>query len=226
MSDFDWHYGATGQRDWTRAPAAWKIDTDLSSQDRTVFYHEGTGRAVVSFRATDWRNKGDLDADAHIAFGLEILSKRFKESEAITRLAMTKYGAGNVEAAGHSLGGTQALYVNGKLGIRATAFNPGFGPEQLARSRADSLHHHLFGGAPPGGNNMTVYQSGPNDLISTMARKGKGFKLIDVPQTIRAKEGQGMVAGIRAAHSLDNFLPSGKTYQDRAKRDPLGWKAN
>ena len=106
------------------------IDRELSNQNRTVYTKDG--KAIISYRGTDvknpWNRWKDLGTDALIALGLQDEGSRFKNAEKYAKDTIQKYGAGNVELTGHSLGGSQALYVSDKLGLPAKAFNPGVSP--------------------------------------------------------------------------------------------------
>lgn len=110
----------------------YEIDKDLSSRSRTVYYHRYTGKAVVAYKGTTPSSWKDLVADAHIASLIpNHLSGRFRGAEATYRKARSKYGADNVEVTGHSLGGSQALHVGRKYGVKGTAFEPGAGASDV-----------------------------------------------------------------------------------------------
>lgn len=101
----------------------YKVDRDLSNDNATTFVND-RGEAIISYRGTRPTNLDDLAADAHIVMGSR-KHKRFDEAEDLARRVKGKYQ--KVQATGHSLGGTQALHVNKKLGIDAHVFNPGAG---------------------------------------------------------------------------------------------------
>lgn len=96
----------------------YSVDPDLSTPDATTFVKDG--RAIVAYRGTSQLR--DLVPDLHIAIGSR-KHKRFDDAEELARRAAKKYKT--VDVAGHSLGGTQALHVNDKLGLNAHVFNPG-----------------------------------------------------------------------------------------------------
>jgi hypothetical protein len=224
MSAFDVDREKTGRNNLQLIPQGYRLDTTLSNQDRSVFSHDGSGRAVVSFRATNPANKYDLATDLGITVGSESLTDRFREAERVTRKTIAKYGGtDHVEVAGHSLGGTQSLYVNAHTGVRATAFNPGFGPAQVVGERLSHLTGGLFGAYMPK-DNATVYQTGKNDLISVMSHWGYA-KVDDVSVTAPGAKDPGAIPGalgwmvhkiekkiqsVAQAHSLDNFRSMGQ----------------
>ena len=115
----------------------WDIDPDLSDRNRTVFVHPGSKKAVLAFRGTDPKNVKDLASDALIAAGLQGISPRFRTSEKVAKAALIKYP--NLVATGHSLGGSQALHVNRKLGLESHAFSPGAGFADQRRGATETL---------------------------------------------------------------------------------------
>ena len=117
----------------------WDVDPDLSDRNRTVFVNPATKKAVLAFRGTDPKNVRDLASDALIAAGLQGISPRFRTSEKVAKAAMAKYGAANVVATGHSLGGSQALHVNRRQGLETHAFSPGAGFADQRRGATETL---------------------------------------------------------------------------------------
>lgn len=99
-----------------------------SAPDRVVYRHQRTGHVVIAFRGTDLHDKSragrDIGADALLATGYQSASHRFYNAEMVTRALINKYGKENVTATGHSLGGSQAMYVSKKFNIHAEAYNP------------------------------------------------------------------------------------------------------
>lgn len=141
------------------------IDRGLSNQNRTTYVKDG--KAIVSFRGTDLKTKDnkwkDLGTDALIFFGLERFGSRFKNAVKATKKVVEKYGKDNVELTGHSLGGSQALYVGKELGLPVKAFNPGTSPADVIRDKFE---------APPTAETK-VYTTGI-DPISGLATQLKG----------------------------------------------------
>lgn len=101
-------------------------DTELSGPDRTLYYNKKTKKAILAFRGTDTDNhmKRDVLTDLGLGLGLESHLNRFKHSMDVTERAIAKYGKDNLQVTGHSLGGSQALYVGQHLGVKGAAYNP------------------------------------------------------------------------------------------------------
>ncbi len=110
------------------ARRGYAIDPELSSKDYTTYYNSKTKKSSIKYRGTDPTNWRDLTTDALVAVGAQGLGSRFKRAEKVYDKAVVKYGKDNVNVYGHSLGGSQALYVNMTRGAKAEAFNPGAGP--------------------------------------------------------------------------------------------------
>lgn len=115
------------------------IIPDLTSDDRTVYRHHDTGKVIIAFRGTDthdWGKRGDAKSffhsrgfrdtttDAILAASEQGRSHRFKNAVAVTNQAIDRYGHSNVIVTGHSLGGSQAMYVSNKTGVHAEVYNP------------------------------------------------------------------------------------------------------
>lgn len=177
------------------------IDRDLSDRNRTV-YVDKDGKAHIAFRGTNLSGASktkwaDLGADALIALGLQDLSARFKGSMRTTRKAIDKYGKENVSVLGHSLGGSQALYVHARTGIDAHAFNPGISPVDVRRSRGVFGPERvltLFPKRPKYGENAHAYIT-RGDLISGLAPLVQGLQVHTVPTKVKQNP-----------HALRNFL--------------------
>jgi predicted esterase YcpF (UPF0227 family) len=59
-------------------------------------------------------------------------------SVVIARALIQKYGKSRVMVAGHSLGGTKAMFVSDTLGLPCVAFNPGWSPLTKLESPGES----------------------------------------------------------------------------------------
>lgn len=120
-----------------RGVEGFEIVPEFTTQDRTVYYHKNTKKAVIAFRGTDVHDWGhgakgffhsrgfrDVTTDIILAAGEQGRSHRFKNAENVTRQVIKKYGKQNTIATGHSLGGSQAMHVSNKFGIHAEVYNP------------------------------------------------------------------------------------------------------
>lgn len=166
------------------------IDFELSNRNRTVFYDTERETAVIAFKGTDPSNFKDIGSDLYILGNVESLSSRFENAYSAVQRARLKYGYERVEVTGHSLGGSQALYVNRELGVRAYAFNPGAGPGRFTSDLRDMLTSPF--GSTRNASKANVYLV-PGDPISV----GHGLSNSTV-RYVRQKS--------RFAHDLDNFL--------------------
>jgi len=119
---------AYGRSTQDRQTEGFNILQEHSAPDRVVYQHQRTGHVVIAFRGTDLHDKSrrnrDIGADALLATGYQSMSHRFYNAEKVTQDLINKYGKENVTATGHSLGGSQALYVSRKFNIHAEAYNP------------------------------------------------------------------------------------------------------
>lgn len=151
-------YGMEKGIDFSQVPGGYGLDTEFSGPDRSVFTKGD--KAYVAFRGTDPLNIADLGTDVMIALGMERNTRRFAASLDVTRKVIDKYGLENVELTGHSLGGTQAMYVNDQTGAKASVFNPGAFVFQAVEGYVDRLFGH--------GSNATIYSTtlDPISLLS------------------------------------------------------------
>lgn len=168
----------------------YEIDQELSNRNRTMYHNKETGKAVMSFRGTNVKNKGDLATDALLALGLKDFSSRFKNANKYSKKAIEKYGKDNVAFTGHSLGGSQALYVNSKHGNETHTYNPFVEPKQ---PKANLLTKGLFSMFKrPVQNNAVIYKTttDPISLFSSLSNA--------TVKEIKATSKNG--------HALKNFL--------------------
>jgi hypothetical protein len=150
--------GAYGGKD----VEGYTIDKQLSSPDRTAYVKDG--KVTLAYRGTDFKNKSntyrDLGTNALLALGLQDVSSRFKNAKKASDQAIEKYGKDNVNVTGHSLGGSQALYLSNKRGLQGSAFNPFAGV-------VDSLRKRTY--------NATAYVN-QNDPIASLTGRVSGLK--------------------------------------------------
>jgi len=168
----------------------YSIESEFSNRNRTAFVHKATGKLTLAFRGTDPRNWQDLGTDALLAVGLVGQSARFQNSLDVARAAVKKYGRENVHVTGHSLGGSQALYVNQTLDISASAFNPGASPFQ-----GQSDYGYLARGRKAKTHKADIYLTGVKDQISFAHTFSKQDTVTTVKPKIRGN-----------AHTIDNFV--------------------
>lgn len=180
--------GSYGGKDMSHL--GYEIDPELSNRNRTMYYNKDTGKAVMSFRGTNVKNKADLATDALLALGLKDFSSRFKNANRSSKKAIQKYGQDNVAFTGHSLGGSQALYVNSKHGNETHAYNPFVEPKQ---PKANLLTKGLFSlFKRPVQNNAIIYKT-TTDPISVFSSLSNA-----TVKEIKASSKNG--------HALKNFL--------------------
>jgi hypothetical protein len=177
----------------------WNTDTELSNRNRQVYHHPESNKAIVAYRGTSLNSKskwGDLGSDALLAIGLKGLSSRFKNAKKVAQATADKYGQDNVVLTGHSLGGSQALYANSKLGLETHGYNAGVSPSDatqgIKKKVWDKLTFGLF--KKPVKPNATIYTTGkdPISILSPMVANA---------QTKFVKKKKGV-----DAHALANFL--------------------
>ena len=129
-------------------------DHSLSQKKDKVYYHPQEKKAYVVYKGTDPKDVRDLATDAALAVGAEKYTPRFRNAKRLAKQVEHKYGAENVEAVGHSLGG--ALATESGIAKRVT-YNKGVGiggiGKQLRRGQVD-------------------YRS-PNDVVSALSKFSK-----------------------------------------------------
>jgi len=97
----------------------------MSDDNRKTFYNAKTDKVIIAYRGTQPTNVSDLTADTAIFFGVERASPRFNEALRHAKAVERAAGKGRVEVTGHSLGGSEALYVSENTGIPSVTYNPG-----------------------------------------------------------------------------------------------------
>lgn len=167
---------------------------DLSDSTHLTFFDRKRDKAVVSYRGTQINNPADLFTDVAIFFGVERLTPRFNNALRAAKDAERRYGKDKVEYTGHSLGGTQALYVTNRTGKPCYAFNPGKGFR-----RYDVLHQYdaLAGLAGAKKNklrpdNATIYTTGIDPISLNSTRYDANVEYVKPSQF--------------DVHGIDNFI--------------------
>jgi hypothetical protein len=179
-----------------RGVEGFDIVPEFTTEDRTVYYHKDTQKAIIAFRGTDTHDWGhgvkgffhsrgfrDITSDLALAAGEQNRSHRFKNAENVTKAVIERYGHKNVIATGHSLGGSQAVHVSNKFGIHAEAYNP----------HVDWLSASTFGNAY-----NTALHVNTTDPVAAFWR-GMDWQSTDVRYNKKA-------APFLGQHGIDNFL--------------------
>lgn len=108
-----------------------RIVHELSDQ-HSVVYTNGetlgvTTRVIVSFRGTIVTNVKDIITDVFLTIGKEHETDRFKYAEEKIRKLLEIYPAIPMVVCGHSMGGTQAIYISKKYNLECYVYNPAQG---------------------------------------------------------------------------------------------------
>lgn len=106
----------------------------FSTVDRAVYQHRRTKKVTIAFRGTNPTNWRDVTTDALMGFGMGSWGSRFKNAREITKKVIDTYGKENVTVTGHSLGGSQALHVSQRYGVKAEVYNPFVHPSETILS--------------------------------------------------------------------------------------------
>lgn len=181
----------------------WTIDNELSDLNSAVIVNPDEKELVVSYRGTDPKNLYDLVSDIGIFTGRhrssieglrDNFNDRFTKADKKYNEAIKKYPEYTPTLTGHSLGGSQALYVGRKNDISAKVFNAGASFNDIiaglickgtASCEANKQH--------------TIYTTG-KDLIS-ISNLFSNEEIVKVP--VEKKKDL-------LYHSLDYFLPEKK----------------
>lgn len=133
-------------------PPGWELDTELSGPDRRVYHKDNN--AILAFRGTNPKNQRDIGADVALAFHLQSYTNRFKNSLDVGKRTVAKYGKENVRVTGHSLGGSQAVYVGNELDLEGDAYSPY--TSQSLSNRNTKVNVHIVPGDPVASSGLFV----------------------------------------------------------------------
>lgn len=122
-----------------REVEGYRLLKKYSTVDRAVFQYEQSGDVVISFRGTNVKNWRDVTTDIAMVANAPRWSNRFRNAERVTKQLVEEFGAERVTAVGHSLGGSQALHVSNKYGVRAHVYNPYIMTSQIAQQESFPL---------------------------------------------------------------------------------------
>lgn len=149
---------ASYQEGDNRKVQGYDILPEFSSPDRVVYRHQASGHVIIAFRGTDTKHfKGghdsktfrDVTTDALLATGMQTFSHRFENASNITGKVVKKYGKENVTVTGHSLGGSQAMWVSQHQQVHAEVYNPHVSYDQgLTGGNFPNVTMHVNEGDP------------------------------------------------------------------------------
>ena len=173
----------------------YKIDGDLSD-DNSITVLRDDRSPVISFRGTD--SIHDMVPNFFIAIGaVSTPGLRYAFQSERFRLADEKYDDvfrkhGPPVSTGHSLGGTQAIYIGRLKGSHSYSFNPGESP---FGAMSHAFYESLYDADKP----QTIYTT-KDDPISMSAYmfSGDGDRVIPVEK----KDSK-----LYYSHQLINFMP-------------------
>ena len=172
--------------------------TDKNSAVWIKEKNDGPSEVVIAYRGTAFKSLAPKDikssgedaiADVDILFGTNVFG-RMKEADEKYKDTASYYPDANIITTGHSLGGSQALYVARKHGLEGHVFNTGSSPFGFPQEAISAIK---------GGSRITSY-SVVGDLISLSNRYlDKADKRIIVPN-------KGVIGF--TSHDMSNFLPN------------------
>ena len=146
-----------------------------------------TTRVVIAFRGTNPLRLDDIITDVALTFGRETETRRFALAMDKVDRVMDLYPEVPITVCGHSLGGTQAIYVSKKHRLRAYTYNPAQG---ICMRYLEEIDQH------PQIHVCRVI----SDPVSCIA----GLENVDGTVLFPQVSSKNMVKN----HSLYNFLPS------------------
>lgn len=112
----------------------------LSSYDHGIYYNKKLNEVVIGARGTECcDNLQDLKADLSILAGNYKSDSRFKAIDRLYKKVKKAYPNSKIITCGHSLGGTQSLFIGYKHNITSYSFNPGV--SSLHNKQGKELNH-------------------------------------------------------------------------------------
>ena len=166
------------------------LHPELSDEFSVVYTNEKVlgvvTRVVVSFRGTCPKKLDDILTDIFLTFGREHETDRFKLADEKIRKLHEKFPLVPIVVCGHSLGGTQAIYVSKKYNLPSFTYNPAQG---ISESYIRDINQFP---------KIRVFRV-VNDPVSCIAgmENVKGITLFPIVSNISMMKN----------HSLENFLP-------------------
>lgn len=164
------------------------IDRYLSSNDHLVVFNSDTRQAVLGYRGTDVWNAKDVAADVRLAGegwdheGDERFDAAIDQFEQFRRT----YYPFEMTVTGHSLGGSQAMWVGTRNpSVRTVVFNAGVVSPTGAQALRNTLGVDDGMGRPL--NNVTLLRA-DGDVVSG------GWMAYNNPEELKDETGRGLVA--------------------------------
>jgi len=164
------------------------IDKKISSKNATIIKDTQNPNVYISYRPTDPLNINDLAVDAlEIAANLPISNGRFTEAQNKYEEVKKVYPNSKIVTTGHSLGGSEAVYVGRKNNIDSVAYNIGSSPTQLPTELNATIKHN---------KPATIYHTFADPISVSNAFIDTNDNIITLsPKYLNL-------------HSLSNFLPN------------------
>lgn len=97
---------------------------NMSDRNSGVYLNDPDLKLILALKGTS--NFADIGPDLFIIGGNEDNSRRFTQSLKKYDQVKNKFPNHKIEVVGHSLGGTQAMFVGQKRDVENYAYNPGF----------------------------------------------------------------------------------------------------
>jgi hypothetical protein len=102
----------------------YNLDKSFSNNICAVYIDKNNKKIILAFRGTSQLK--DIATDIDILKGQEA-QQQFQEAMSLYNAITDTYKDYTVEATGHSKGGSLALFLNKRFGIKVEVFNPGVG---------------------------------------------------------------------------------------------------
>lgn len=196
------------------------VKPEYSSDDHVSLVNDRSKNVIVSYRGTDPNNLDDLKADWHIVNSGNDLSGRprfEKASSDFDTVRMAMGGKYTYQVTGHSLGGTQAMFVARRHpDVKAFVYNPGVTtptPSQAfgALASGASMWDKRMGQNSADLNNVEILRI-DGDVVSHGAWRTAGLQGINGQNGSRlvnltyANEPGKLLATTLRKHELANFM--------------------
>lgn len=213
-----------------RTLKGYRVDHSLSTQNYVVLRNDTKKHAMLAFRGTDAGRMDDLKADLTIAKEGDNYEgdPRFEAAVDAFDIAKANLGASfSLDVTGHSLGGSQAMWVSRNRDTHAEVFNPGvvgltFGQTagrtlrywtkgRNLGSEFDRITVHRMDGDVVSAGMSSRTAPGETDMdegleMAAGIRFAQGHGAEWINSKFESKDGAEGAAWLLEAHSLDNYL--------------------